>query len=122
MARKQAKKLSLKDRLAKSFVRDETRYKEAEAPKGGGVKVPADVNGIAKVTKLTFPVIKKGDMAGEQMLYTGLTVVEPTEAVNERVKLKDGTCQVVNIEGALLDVRSITLADNQGLARQRSSV
>lgn len=113
MVKRQAQNKSLKDRLNRSKVRDEVRYKEAEAPKGGGAKIPADVNGIAKVTKISFPTAKKGDYAGNQLLYVGATVVEPTEAVNEHVKLKDGTSPVVKIEGSLLDIRTITLADTK---------
>lgn len=113
MARKAAKKLSLTDRLKNSGVREETRYKEVELPRGGS-NVPANVTGIAKVTKIAIKPYKAGDDAGKLFLGVNLNVIEPAEAPNERVKLKDGTVQMVRIEGSLLpNVRRITLDDSK---------
>lgn len=101
---KKTRKSALADRLNKTGVREETRTKAPEPPRGGSL--PPGINGgIAKLTKLDFDPIKKGDNEGDPRFYMHGVCVSP-----KTVKHNGAT---VTVEGALVQPQMITLGDTK---------
>lgn len=89
-------------RLKKNKTRKETRYKEAKPPGGGNL--PAGIEaGVAKLTRLDFPLYKSGPYEGQPMLYYHGVCVQPDE-----IETEQGT---VKTKGLLVQPRNIPLCD-----------
>lgn len=93
---------SLDAKIKKRNARKNSRT--APARRTGRANLPAGVSGIARLTKLDFNVIDKGDYEGEQRFYCHGTCVKPKTFVD-----KQGNEH--HIEGALVQPGMITLAD-----------
>lgn len=103
MARKK-KKSSLQERLNQTNVREETRYKEPEKPKGGSLP-PGIEGGVAKLTRVDFNEFESGDNKGEQRLYLHGRCIQPKT-------FTDAQGNKFNTEGKLVQGKIIPLCDS----------
>lgn len=99
-----SKKVSLKDRLRKTSVREKTRTADVQVPGGGSL--PAGVTGVAKLTRLDFDEITQGVNAGSQRFYCHGVCVTPKT-------FKDADGNVHDTAGSLVQLSRIVLDDTE---------
>lgn len=110
MAKTSSKGSLLARKLKNENIREETRHKEAEAPKGGSLP-PGIEGGIARIRTIKFSPILKGDNKGDVLLYVDAIAVEPKEFTED---LGDGRTRKHKIEGRMVQFGSITIGDVKG--------